>query len=71
MLKGKKMTMSHEELVAKRNAIKAKGNWDSTKPFTGPKYVVSSRAKQIQEMLQVVEVIEFDPSTTTNLKGSK
>ena len=33
------MTMTHEELVAKRNAIKAKGNWDSTKPFDGPKYV--------------------------------
>jgi hypothetical protein len=65
------MTMSHEELVAKRNAIKSKGNWDSTKPFDGPKYVVSAKAKTIQKMLQVVEVVEFDPITTTNLKGLK
>ena len=46
------MTMSHDELVAKRNAIKAKGNWDSTKPYYGAKYVVSKPQKttyKIQE----------------------
>ena len=39
------MTMSHDELVAKRNAIKAKGNLDSTKPYYGAKYVVSKPQK--------------------------
>jgi hypothetical protein len=46
------MTMSHDDLVAKRNAIKAKGNWDSTKPYYGAKYVVSKPQKttyKIQE----------------------
>ena len=46
------MTMTHDELVAKRNAIKAKGNWDSTKPHYGPKYVAVKPAKttyKIQE----------------------
>lgn len=43
------MTMSHDELVAKRNAIKAKGNWDSTKPFDGPKYKVVKTTYKIQE----------------------
>lgn len=47
-----KMTMTHEELVAKRNAIKAKGNWDSTKPMPGPKYVVNARAKEMQKPLK-------------------
>jgi hypothetical protein len=55
------MAMTHEELVAKRNAIKSKGNWDSTKPFDGPKYVVSAKAKKI----------EFNPKLTKNLKGVK
>ena len=44
--------MTHDELVAKRNAIKAKGNWDSTKPHYGPKYVAVKPAKityKIQE----------------------
>jgi len=39
------MKMTHEELVAKRNAIKSKGNWDSTKPFDGAKYVVIKPTK--------------------------
>jgi glycerol-3-phosphate cytidylyltransferase-like family protein len=29
------------------------------------------RAKLIKELLKVVEVVEFDPKTTTNLKGAK
>jgi hypothetical protein len=46
------MTMSHDELVAKRNAIKAKGNWDSTKPYYGPKFIAVDKTKttyKIQE----------------------
>jgi hypothetical protein len=46
------MTMTHDELVVKRNAIKAKGNWDSTKPHYGPKYVAVKPTKttyKIQE----------------------
>jgi len=44
--------MTHDQLVAKREAIKAQGNWDSTKPYTGAKYVVVKPKKptyKIQE----------------------
>ena len=37
--------MTHEQLVAKRKAIQEKGNWDSTKPFDGPKYTVIKTTK--------------------------
>ena len=41
----KKPSMTHEQLVAKRKAIQEKGNWDSTKPFDGPKYTVVKTPK--------------------------
>jgi hypothetical protein len=31
----------------------------------------NQRTKLIKELLKIVEVVEFDPKTTKNLKGSK
>jgi hypothetical protein len=42
------MAMTHEELVAKRETLKAKGNWDSTKPVEGPKFVVTKTIKTVK-----------------------
>lgn len=64
------MTMTHDELVAKRNAIKAKGNWDSTKPHYGPKYVAVKPAK-ITYKIQMRECGDVNFYTIDHLNSKK
>jgi ketosteroid isomerase-like protein len=65
------MTMSHDELVAKRNAIKAKGNWDSTKPYLGAKYVVAKPTKKTTYKIQMRESGDVNFYTIDHLSSKK
>ena len=62
--------MSHDELVAKRNAIKAKGNWDSTKPCLGAKYVVAKPQKTTYK-IQMRENGDVNFHTIDHLSSKK
>lgn len=59
--------MTHDELAAKRNA---KGNWDSTKPHYGPKYVAVKPAK-ITYKIQMRECGDVDFYTIDHLSSKK
>lgn len=60
--------MNHDELVAKRNAIKAQGNWDSTKPMQSAKWVAKSAMTYRIEMKESGDV---DFKTIDHLKSKK